>query len=201
MILTEFEAESQQKIARISAGTDEVGRGPLAGEVVAAAVILDPQRPIQGLADSKQLTERKRLDCYARIMDQARAWAVARASVAEIEQLNIMQASLLAMHRAVAALSLQPDFVYVDGNRCPQWSYPSQAIVKGDALVPCIAAASVIAKVTRDREMQECDEFYPGYGFARHKGYPSPEHLAALKRLGPCLIHRRTFRPVADMLK
>ena len=201
MMQTEFEAESQQNIARITAGTDEVGRGPLAGDVVAAAVVLDPQRPIKGLADSKQLSERKRLDCYARILDQARAWAVARASVAEIEELNILQASLMAIHRAVTALPLQPDFVYVDGNRCPRWSYPSQAIVKGDARVPCIAAASVIAKVTRDREMQECDEFYPGYGFARHKGYPSPEHLAALKRLGPCQIHRRTFGPVAELLK
>jgi|TARA_B100000959_G_scaffold287060_1_gene369003 ribonuclease HII len=197
----QFEFRATQEMISISAGTDEVGRGPLAGDVVAAAVILDPLKPIEGLDDSKKLTEKRRQDCYARIIDRASAWAVARASVTEIDRLNILQASLLAMHRAVAALELQPEFVYVDGNHCPEWSYPSQAIVKGDARVPSIAAASVIAKVTRDREMTELDGIYPGYGFARHKGYPTSLHLEALRKLGPCEIHRRSFAPVAKLLR
>jgi ribonuclease HII len=184
----------------LCAGVDEVGRGPLAGDVVTAAVILDPARPIAGLADSKQLTERQRERLFDQILERALSWAVARASVAEIDALNILQASLLAMHRAVAALPVQPGFVYVDGNRCPAWDYPSQSVVQGDSKVACIAAASILAKVTRDREMLVLDQQYPGYGLARHKGYPSAQHLAALRELGPSPIHRRSFRPVAELL-
>lgn len=187
-------------LERLTAGTDEVGRGPLAGDVVAAAVILDPAKPIDGLKDSKKLSEKKRLDCVRQIQEKALSFSVGRASVAEIDELNILQASLLAMHRAVAALSIQPEFVYVDGNFCPQWDYPSQAVIKGDSLVANIAAASVIAKVTRDLEMLELDKQYPGYGFARHKGYPTAFHLAALKSLGISPIHRRSFAPVARLL-
>lgn len=192
----EIEVDSDELIA----GVDEVGRGPLAGDVVTAAVILDPSRPIAGLADSKQLSEARRERLYQVITEQALAWAVARASVTEIDRLNILQASLLAMRRAVEALPVQPGFVYVDGNRCPQWSYRSQAIVKGDSRLACIAAASILAKVTRDREMQALDATYPGYGLARHKGYPCPAHLQALRALGPSPIHRRSFRPVAELL-
>jgi ribonuclease HII len=184
----------------IVAGTDEVGRGPLAGDVVAAAVILNPKVPISGLADSKKLSPRQRQRCCTQIMGNSLAYAVARASVAEIDKLNILQASLLAMWRAVEALALQPEFVYVDGNRCPHWQYASKAIVKGDSLVAAIAAASVLAKVTRDREMAEMEADYPGYGFAQHKGYPTKMHLAALAALGPCAIHRRSFAPVARRL-
>ncbi|MDT8398088.1 MAG: ribonuclease HII [Pseudomonadales bacterium] len=182
------------------AGTDEVGRGPLAGDVVSAAVILDPARPIAGLNDSKKLSESRREALYAEICQGALAFAIARASVAEIDQLNILQASLLAMTRAVDALSIRPEFVYVDGNRCPSWSYPAQVVVRGDGRIQAIAAASILAKVTRDRELQGLDERYPGYGFARHKGYPTPAHLLALKALGPSAIHRRSFAPVAALL-
>lgn len=195
-ISIEFKVDSDVLVA----GVDEVGRGPLAGDVVTAAVILDPARPIAGLADSKQLSELQRERLYEQIVQHALCWAVARASVAEIDQLNILQASLLAMHRAVQALTLQPGFVYVDGNRCPRWDYASQAVVKGDSKVACIAAASIVAKVTRDREMLLLDQQYPGYGLARHKGYPSPLHLQALRQLGPSPIHRRSYRPVAELL-
>jgi len=186
--------------AAIVAGTDEVGRGPLAGDVVAAAVILNPKIPIIGLADSKKLSHAQRQHCCTQIMENSLAYAVARASVAEIDKLNILQASLLAMWRAVEALTLQPEFVYVDGNRCPRWRYASKAIVRGDSLIAAIAAASVLAKVTRDREMAEMEVDYPGYGFAQHKGYPTKKHLAALAALGPCAIHRRSFAPVAKLL-
>lgn len=187
-------------LATIAAGTDEVGRGPLAGDVVAAAVILDPDKPIIGLKDSKQLSEKQRLACYQQIQEKAVSFSLGRASVAEIDELNILQASLLAMHRAVAALTIQPEFVYVDGNFCPRWDYPSEAVIKGDSLVASIAAASVIAKVTRDQEMIALDSQYPGYGFARHKGYPTAHHLEALNTLGVCPIHRRSFGPVARLL-
>lgn len=183
------------------AGVDEVGRGPLAGDVVAAAVILDPARPIAGLADSKQLSETRREALYDAIIADSCSWAVARASVEEIDRLNILHASLLAMKRAVSALAVQPQFVYVDGNRCPSWQYQSQAVVKGDSRIAAIAAASIIAKVTRDRELVALDAVYPGYGLARHKGYPTAEHLAALDRLGVTEIHRRSFAPVADALR
>lgn len=187
-------------VGLLCAGTDEVGRGPLAGDVVAAAVILDPARPVTGLADSKQLTEKQRARCADQLMNRALAFAVGRASVAEIDQLNILQASLLAMRRAVTALAMQPEFVFVDGNFCPDWHYRSQAVVKGDSRVPAIAAASILAKVTRDQEMCVLDADYPGYGFARHKGYPTAQHLAALQALGPCPIHRRSYAPVARLL-
>jgi ribonuclease HII len=182
-----------------AAGTDEVGRGPLAGDVVAAAVILDPRKPIIGLKDSKKLSEKMRERCFEQILLNARAFAIARASVAEIEDLNILHASLLAMTRAVSQLRPQPPYVYVDGNRSPIWHYPCETVVKGDSLVPAIAAASVLAKVTRDREMAAMDVEYPGYGFAKHKGYPTPEHLKALALLGVCPIHRKTFAPVARL--
>ncbi|MSR12325.1 MAG: ribonuclease HII [Gammaproteobacteria bacterium] len=185
----------------LCAGTDEVGRGPLAGAVVAAAVILNPAQPIAGLGDSKQLSEKQREQCYGQILQFAVAFAIGRASVIEIDRLNILHASLLAMQRAVEALSTQPEFVLVDGNRCPLWRYRSQAVVKGDARVAEIAAASIVAKVTRDREMRLLDAEYPGYGFARHKGYPTPQHLLALQELGPCPIHRRSFAPVAQLLR
>lgn len=182
------------------AGVDEVGRGPLAGDVVAAAVILDPTRPIPGLADSKQLTEARREALCEIILAQALTFAVARATVEEIDNLNILQASLLAMHRAVTALHIQPDFIYVDGNRLPRWSYSAEAVVKGDSRIAAIAAASILAKVTRDHELVALDALYPGYGFAQHKGYPTPAHLQALRELGPCSIHRRSFAPVRDWL-
>lgn len=186
--------------SRRVAGTDEVGRGPLAGDVVAAAVILDPRKPIEGLADSKQLSQKNRQFCYLQILETSLAWAVGRASVQEIDELNILHASLLAMSRAVTALALVPDFVYVDGNRLPPWGYPSEAIVKGDSRIQAIAAASIIAKQTRDGEMVAFDAEYPGYGFAQHKGYPTKMHMQALEKLGPCRLHRRSFAPVAKQL-
>ncbi len=184
----------------LTAGTDEVGRGPLAGDVVAAAVILDPGQPITGLNDSKKLTPLQREACFEEILIKARAFAVARANVAEIDELNILQASLLAMSRAVSDLSIEPEFVFVDGNHCPQWRYPSQAVIKGDSRVPAIAAASILAKVTRDREMEALDKEYPGYGFGSHKGYPTKQHLDALTKLGPTPLHRTSFAPVAQLL-
>ena len=183
------------------AGVDEVGRGPLAGDVVAAAVILDPARPIDGLRDSKKLSPARREILAQQIRERALAWAVARASVAEIDQLNILQASLLAMHRAVQALAPQPAYVLVDGNRLPRWDYASEPVVKGDDRVPAIAAASILAKVQRDGELQELEIQYPGYGFAAHKGYPTAAHLAALRKLGVTPVHRRSFGPVRDLLE
>lgn len=183
------------------AGVDEVGRGPLAGDVVAAAVILDPTKIIDGLADSKKLSERRREELYVEIVAHATSWAVARASVVEIDSLNILQASLLAMRRAVEQLHVQPEHVLVDGNKLPRWSYSSEAIVQGDAKVKAISAASIIAKVTRDREMMAFDNEYPGYGFAGHKGYGTREHLAALSKLGATPIHRRSFAPVRAALE
>lgn len=183
------------------AGVDEVGRGPLAGAVVAAAVILNPAKPIIGLTDSKKLTEKKRDALFDIIRQDALAWAVGRAEVDEIDTLNILHASMLAMKRAVEQLQPAAEFAQVDGNRCPQLLIPSEAIVKGDLTVPCISAASIIAKVTRDREMDVLDQTYPGYGLSKHKGYPTQDHLAALKKLGPSIIHRRTFGPVAALLE
>ncbi len=183
------------------AGVDEVGRGPLAGDVVAAAVILDPRRPIVGLADSKKLSEKRRESLFVEIQEKALAWSVARASVEEIDCLNILQASLLAMKRAVETLHLQPEHVLVDGNRLPRWRYRAEAVVKGDDRVPAIAAASILAKVIRDRELVELDARYPGYGLAGHKGYPTATHLAALRRLGVTPIHRRSFGPVKKLFE
>ena len=185
--------------AHIVAGVDEVGRGPLAGDVVAAAVILsDP--PPEGVTDSKALTAKRR-ECLADVIRrEAVSWAFGRASVAEIDQLNILEASLLAMRRAVEGLSVTPTLVLVDGNRLPRWSFESRAIVKGDLHEPAIGAASILAKVQRDGEMQALHEQYPEYGFDQHKGYPTKAHLAALERLGATPIHRRTFAPVKRLL-
>lgn len=182
------------------AGVDEVGRGPLVGAVVAAAVILDPARPIEGLTDSKVLTERKRERLAPIIREQALAWALGRAEVDEIDSINILQASLLAMRRAVEALDIQPDHVQVDGNRCPTVACSVEAIIKGDLHIPAIGAASIIAKVARDQEMVALDACYPQYGFARHKGYPTREHLAAIREHGVISEHRRSFGPVRAVL-
>jgi ribonuclease HII len=183
----------------IIAGVDEVGRGPLAGDVVAAAVILGDVPPA-GLTDSKALSPRQRERLAATIQSEAVSWSLGRATVAEIDDLNILQASLLAMRRAVEALSVQPALVLVDGNHLPRWSYEARAIVKGDLIEPAISAASIVAKVTRDSEMVTLDEQYPGYGFAAHKGYPTKAHLAALASLGPSPVHRRSFGPVKRLL-
>ena len=182
------------------AGVDEVGRGPLAGPVLAAAVILDPAHPIAGLADSKALSAARRERLAEDIRAHALAWALGRAEVAEIDRINILQASLLAMQRAVAQLRIQPAQVLVDGNRCPVLNYPCTAIVKGDATVPAISAASILAKVARDAELRDLDQRYPEYGFAQHKGYPTAAHRAALQRFGPCTEHRHSFAPVAAVL-
>lgn len=192
--LFDFEAETG-----LLAGVDEVGRGPLAGDVVTAAVILDPARPIDGLADSKALTPGRREELFDAIQAEALCVQVGRASVAEIDRLNILQATLLAMVRAVEGLITQPDYVLVDGNRLPRWHYRSRPVIGGDSLVPAISAAAIVAKVTRDREMAAFDERYPGYGFAAHKGYGTREHLAALRALGPCPIHRTSFKPVSAL--
>jgi ribonuclease HII len=186
---------------RAIAGVDEAGRGPLAGPVYAAAVVLDSQRPIAGLADSKALSPARRERLAAQIRDGARAWAVAAASVEEIDRLNILQASLLAMRRAVRALALAPCEVWVDGNRAPSLEVPVRTIVRGDATVPEISAASILAKTARDAGMQRLAVECPGYGFDRHMGYGTPEHLAALRRLGACVHHRRSFAPVRDVLE
>lgn len=178
------------------AGCDEVGRGPLAGDVVAAAVILDPDNPIVGLADSKKLTEKKRDLLFDEIKLKAKSWCIARASVAEIDSINILQASLLAMSRAVQGLHIQPEHVLVDGNKLPKWRYAAEAVVKGDSRVAAISAASILAKVLRDREMVELDKQYPGYGLADHKGYPTKVHMEALDRLGITPIHRTSYAPV-----
>ncbi len=193
----EFDA---RKEGALVAGVDEAGRGPLAGAVVAAAVILDPLRPIAGLKDSKTLSASRREVLAREIRERASAWAIASASVAEIDELNILQASLLAMHRAVAALDPQPAYVLVDGNRLPRWPYAAQAVVRGDARVQSIAAASILAKVQRDQALTALDVEYPGYGFARHKGYPTAEHLEALRALGVTPAHRRSFAPVRKAL-
>ncbi|MDY6978256.1 MAG: ribonuclease HII [Pseudomonadota bacterium] len=182
------------------AGLDEVGRGPLAGPVVAAAVILDPARPVEGLLDSKRLNESRREQLAIQIQEQALAWAVGRAEVEEIDRLNILQASLLAMQRAAAALDPTPLEALVDGNRCPELACPSRAVIKGDDCVPAIMAASILAKVSRDREMILLGEQYPGYGLEQHKGYPTRAHIAALQSLGVTEIHRRSFGPVRKLL-
>jgi ribonuclease HII len=178
------------------AGVDEAGRGPLAGPVVAAAVILDPGRPIRGLADSKVLSPDRREVLAERIRERAIAWSTGQADVGEIDTINILHATMLAMSRAVAALKVLPEEALVDGNRCPTLECRVRAIVKGDRDVKAISAASIIAKTTRDAMLREFDKLYPVYGFAQHKGYCTPEHLAALDRHGPCPLHRRSFAPV-----
>jgi ribonuclease HII len=187
--------------ADVVAGVDEVGRGPLAGPVVAAAVILHPERPIEGLADSKKLSEKRRDVLDPIIREQALCWSLGRAEPEEIDRINILQASLLAMQRAVAALSTQPELALVDGNKAPKLPCQIRTIVGGDASEPAISAASIIAKVARDKEMVELDLRYPGYGLARHKGYPTKQHLQALQRLGVSEIHRCSFGPVRRLLE
>ncbi len=183
------------------AGVDEAGRGPLAGPVLAAAVILDPARPIAGLADSKTLTAARRERLAQQIMADALCCSIAQAEVPEIDDLNILQATLLAMQRAVAGLSVWPHRVLVDGNQLPRLGVPALAVIRGDASVPAISAASILAKVARDRLCQTLDTQYPQYGFARHKGYGTAQHLLALRLHGACAAHRRSFAPVAQVLK
>lgn len=182
------------------AGVDEVGRGPLAGPVVAAAVILDPKHRIDGLADSKKLTEKKRETLSDDIQNKALAWCIARADVEEIDEINILQASLLAMKRAVEGLKVSPSLALIDGNKLPDLACEMEAIIKGDSKEACISAASIIAKVARDNEMVEMDKLYPGYGFAQHKGYPTKQHKEAIERLGITPIHRTSYAPVQKLL-
>ncbi|ATD03697.1 MAG: ribonuclease HII [Pseudoalteromonas tetraodonis] len=182
------------------AGVDEVGRGPLVGDVVTAAVILNPAKPIAGLADSKKLTDKKRQLLAIEIKEKALCYAIGRCSPSEIDELNILQATMLAMSRAVEALNTVPEFVFVDGNRLPKLAMPAQAVVKGDSLVAEISAASILAKVARDDEMIELDARYPQYGFAGHKGYPTKAHFAALEQYGAIDEHRKSFKPVQRVL-
>ena len=181
----------------LTAGIDEAGRGPLAGPVVAAAVILDPEKPIEGLADSKKLTAKKREALEPLIKERALAWCVAEASVEEIDEINILQATMLAMQRAVAGLKVQPEFVQVDGNRIPKLPMMAEAIVKGDAKVAAISAASILAKTHRDAYMMEQAHRHPGYGFEKHMGYGTAEHIKAIETLGVLPIHRKTFKPIS----
>ena len=189
-----------KRARRILCGVDEAGRGPLAGPVTAAAVVLNPRKPIKGLADSKILTARKREALYDEIVEKALAWHVAEATVEEIDRINILHATMLAMQRAVLALPLDVHAVLVDGNRVPELVCPAEAVVKGDGRVPAISAASILAKVARDREMQQLHQQHPQYGFDRHKGYPTKVHLAALEQHGALAQHRRSFAPVARIL-
>ena len=186
-------------------GVDEAGRGPLVGAVVAGAVVLDPNNPIEGLKDSKKLTAVRREYLYEQIMERAKAWGVGEASPAEIDEINILQATMLAMRRAIEDLTIRlgawPDKALIDGNRCPELPIAAEAIVKGDAKEPAISAASIVAKVTRDRQMQLLHERHPEYGFAQHMGYPTEAHFAALKQYGTCDQHRRSFSPVRKVLE
>lgn len=186
-------------------GVDEAGRGPLVGAVVAGAVVLDPNNPIDGLKDSKKLTAARREYLYEQIMEKAKAWGVGEASPLEIDQINILQATMLAMRRAIedltARLGAWPDKALIDGNRCPELPIAAEAIVKGDAKEPAISAASIVAKVTRDRQMMSLHERHPEYGFAQHMGYPTEAHFAALKQYGVCDQHRRSFSPVRKVLE
>lgn len=193
---------SQVYFGDLLAGTDEAGRGPLAGDVVAAAVILDPQRPIAGLADSKKLSEKKREALFTEIQEKALAYGIARASIEEIDEINILHASMLAMSRAVALLAVVPEHVLVDGNRIPpNLPCSAEAVVKGDARQAAISAASILAKVTRDRAIVEAAATYPQYGFEKHKGYPTAQHLEAIRLHGITPIHRRSFAPVKKILE
>ncbi|MCL1044233.1 ribonuclease HII [Shewanella electrodiphila] len=193
--------EQVEYISRgVVAGVDEVGRGPLVGDVVTAAVILDPNNPITGLNDSKKLSEKRRVILFTEIMDKALAISIGRATPAEIDEINILHATMLAMQRAVAGLTITPERVLVDGNRSPDFGIQSHAIIKGDGLVAAISAASIIAKVTRDKEMTELDARYPQYGFANHKGYPTKAHFEALEAHGILDEHRKSFKPVMALL-
>lgn len=185
---------------KLIAGVDEVGRGPLVGAVVTAAVILDPNNPIEGLTDSKKVSHKKRLALEEEIKQKAKAWALGRAEPEEIDELNILHATMLAMQRAVNQLNITPHFVLVDGNRIPPLPMPAQAVVKGDSLVAEISAASILAKVARDLEMEELDKRYPQYAFAQHKGYPTKLHLEKLAEHGPLPQHRRSFAPVRKLI-
>ncbi|CBJ79747.1 RNAse HII [Xenorhabdus bovienii str. Jollieti] len=186
--------------ANLIAGVDEVGRGPLVGAVVTAAVILDPAKPITGLMDSKKLTEKRREALYLEIKEKALCWSLGRAEPEEIDQLNILHATMLAMQRAVEGLAITPDYVLIDGNRCPALPMSALAVIKGDSLVAEISAASILAKVTRDREMAELGKQFPDYGFAQHKGYPTALHLEKLALLGATEHHRKSFAPVKRAL-
>lgn len=185
---------------QLIAGVDEVGRGPLVGDVVTAAVILDPNNPIEGLNDSKKLSEKKRLALLPEIKEKALAWAVGRCSPQEIDELNILQATMVAMQRSIAGLNVQPELVLIDGNRCPDLPMDAQAVVKGDLRVAEISAASIIAKVVRDNEMEELDKLYPQFGFAKHKGYPTKAHFEAIEQHGVIEEHRKSFKPVKKAL-
>lgn len=196
-ILAPFEYPSGY---RLIAGIDEVGRGPLVGDVVTAAVILDPSNPVHGLTDSKKLSEKKRLALFPEIQQKALAWSVGRCSSEEIDQFNILQATMIAMQRAVAGLEIQPDLALIDGNRVPDLPMTGLAVVKGDLRVPEISAASIIAKVIRDAEMDELDKQYPQFGFAQHKGYPTKEHFSAIEQHGVIDQHRKSFKPVKRAL-
>ena len=192
--------EFNNSARKIIAGVDEAGRGPLAGPVIAAVVILDEARPIEGLADSKILSVSRREALAMMIKERAHCWALGRADVEEIDRINILQASLLAMKRAVAALPITPDLVLIDGNQAPTLDCLVQTVVRGDATVPAISAASILAKVARDGEMVEMDRLFPGYGFSHHKGYPTKVHMEALKKYGVSAIHRRSYSPVRALL-
>ena len=196
MLINELEVNETDLIA----GVDEVGRGPLAGPVVAAAVILDPKKPIDGLCDSKKMSANRRLEMSDKIKSNSLAWSLGRAEVKEIDEINILQASLLAMKRAIEVLNIEPDIVLVDGNYTPSINFKKKAIVKGDSFISEISAASIIAKVERDNEMIALDKIYPGYGFSSHKGYPTKQHIESLKKLGITDIHRVTFSPVSKYL-
>ena len=187
--------------AMIIAGVDEAGRGPLCGDVYAAAVILDPENPIEGLDDSKKLTEKKRTLLALEIKEKAKAWAIASSSVAEIDEINILQATLLAMRRAVSELVIQPDLIRVDGNQDPRSNVPAVTIVKGDALFAEISAASILAKDARDQSMIEADKLYPEYGFAKHKGYGTKAHMEALEVNGVTALHRSSFAPIRRLIE
>ena len=184
-------------VGGVLAGVDEVGRGPLAGPVMAAAVVLDPNRPVEGIRDSKELTAPEREELAGKIRERALAWCIGRADVEEIDRINILRATLVAMRRAVAGLGVTPTVAYVDGNMAPSLACPTVTVVGGDATMPMIGAASILAKVTRDQEMRCAAKRFPGYDFERHKGYATAAHLRALRRLGPTPIHRRSFAPVA----
>ena len=196
MLIDDLEVNETDLIA----GVDEVGRGPLAGPVVAAAVILDPKKPIDGLCDSKKMSANRRLEMSDKIKSNSLAWSLGRAEAKEIDEINILQASLLAMKRAIELLNIEPDIVLVDGNYTPSVNFKKKAIVKGDSFISEISAASIIAKVERDNEMIALDKIYPGYGFSSHKGYPTKQHIESLKRLGITDIHRITFSPVSKYL-
>ena len=196
MLINDLEVNETDLVA----GVDEVGRGPLAGPVVAAAGILDPKKPIDGLCDSKKMSANRRLEMSDKIKSNSLAWSLGRAEAKEIDEINILQASLLAMKRAIEVLNIEPDIVLVDGNYTPSINFKKKAIVKGDSFISEISAASIIAKVERDNEMIALDKIYPGYGFSSHKGYPTKQHIESLKKLGITDIHRITFSPVSKYL-